>query len=50
MEGGVFANEFVLGAKFEWLCDDDITVIVVDDYEVFAAATGIDGETTCLVR
>ena len=30
--------------------NDGITVIVVEDHEVFAAATGSDGETTCLVR
>ena len=39
----------MLAARFEWLCDDGITVIVVEDHEVFAAATGSDGETTCLV-
>ena len=50
VEGGKRANEFVLAAQFEQLCDDGITVIVVDYHEVFSAATGSDGETTCLVR
>ena len=49
MEGEVRAKKFVLAAQFEWLCDDDITVKVVEDNEVFAAATGSDGETTCLI-
>ena len=50
VEGGVCANKFVLAARFEWLCDDSINVIVVEDHEVFAVATGSDGETTCLIR
>ena len=50
VEGGVRANKFVLAARVEWLCNDGITIIVVEDHEVFAAATGSDGETTCLVR
>ena len=49
VEGGVSADEFVLAARFEWLCDDGITVIVIEDHEVFAAATGSHGETTGLV-
>ena len=49
VEGGVRANEFVLAARFEWLCDDDITFIIVEDHEVFAAATGSDRETTGFV-
>ena len=39
----------MLAARFEWLCDDGITVIVLEDHEVFAAATGSDGEMTCLI-
>ena len=39
-----------LAAQFEWLCNDGINVIVVEDHEVFAAATESDGETTRLVR
>ena len=50
VEGGVRANEFVLVARFEWLCNDGIAVIVIEYHDVFAAATGSDGETTCLVR
>ena len=50
MEGGVCTNEFVLAAQSELLCNDVITFIVVEDHVVFAAATGSDGETTCLVR
>ena len=47
MESGVLANKFVIAAQFEWLCDDVITVIVVEDHEVFSSGTGSDGETTC---
>ena len=43
MEGELRANEFVLATIFEWLYDYSITVIVVEDHEVFAAATGSDG-------
>ena len=50
VEGGVRANKFVLAARFEWLCDNGTTVIVVENHEVCAAATGTDGETTFLVR
>ena len=50
VEGGVCAHEFVLAARFEWFYNDGITVIVVEDPEVFAATTVSDGETTCLVR
>ena len=50
MEGRVCANEFVLAAQFYWLCDDGITVMVVEDHEVFSAATGSDGGTSCLFR
>ena len=35
VEGGVRANEFFLDAILEWLCDYDITIIVVEDHEVF---------------
>ena len=49
VEVRVRANKFVLAAQFDWLCDDGITVIVVEDHDVFAAATGSDEETTCLV-
>ena len=49
MEGGVCANKFMLATQFEWLCDDSITVIVVEDHEVFSATAGSDGERTCLV-
>ena len=44
------ANEFVLAFQFDWLCNDAITVMVIEDHEVFAAASGSDRETTCLVR
>ena len=50
MEGRLCANEFVLAAQFYWLCDDGITVMVVEDHEVFTTATRSDRETTCLVR
>ena len=50
MEVGIRADKFVLAARFEWLYNDGITVVVVEDHEVFSAATGCDGETTCLVR
>ena len=40
----------MLDARFQWLCYDGITVIVVEYHEVFAAATRSDRETTCLVR
>ena len=40
----------MIAAQFEWLCDDGITIIVVEGHEVFAAATGSDGETTGFVR
>ena len=40
----------MLAARFEGLCNDGITVIVVEVHEVFAAATRSDRETTCLVR
>ena len=50
MEGGVCANRFVLAMRFEWLCDNCITVLVVEDYAVFSSATGSDRETTYLVR
>ena len=43
-------NKFVLAERFEWLCNDGITVIAVEDNEVFSAATRSDGERTCLVR
>ena len=49
VEGGVSANEFVLAARFEWLCENGITVIVVEDHKVFAVATGSDGEMNSLV-
>ena len=50
VEGRVSAKKFVLTARFEWICDNGITVIVVEDHVVFAAATGSDGESTGLVR
>ena len=50
VKGGINANKFVLAAQFEWICDDGITVIVLEDHEVFAAATGSDREATSLVR
>ena len=50
VEVRVRANKLVLAAQFEWLCNYGITVIVVEDHKVFAAATGRDRETTCLVR
>ena len=31
VEGGVCANGFVLAMRFEWLCDNGITVLVVED-------------------
>ena len=40
---------FVIAAQFEWLCNDGITVIVLEDHEVFATTTGSDRKTTCLV-
>ena len=43
VEGRVSVNEFVLAARFEWLCDDGITVIVIEDHEVFADMTVSDG-------
>ena len=49
VEGGVCANWFVIAAQFEWLCNDGITAIVVEDHEVFATTTGSDRKTTCLV-
>ena len=49
VDGGVCTNYFVLTARFEGICNDGITVIVVENHEVFAAANGSDGETTCLV-
>ena len=49
VEGGVCTNYLLLAAQFEGLCDDSITTIVVEDHEIFAAATGSDGETTCLI-
>ena len=39
----------MLAVQFEGLCDDGITVIVVENHEVIAAATGRERETTCLV-
>ena len=50
VEVRVHTNEFMLAARFEWLCDDGIAFIVVGYHEVFAAATGSDREMNCLVR
>ena len=50
VECGIRSNEFVIAAQFEWICNDGITVIIVEDHDVFASATGSDGETICLVR
>ena len=50
VEGGLCANYLVLAAQFEGLCNDGITDIVVEEHELFSAATGSDWETTCLVH
>ena len=50
VEGGVSTNYFLRAVRFECLCDDGITVIVLEDHEVFSATTGSDRETTSLVR
>ena len=49
VQGGVGADEFMLAARLEGFGEDGITVMVVEDHEVFAAPTGSDRETPRLV-
>ena len=49
MEDGVGSDELCFTSRFYWLGDDCITVMVIEDHEVLAAATGGDGETASLV-
>ena len=50
MEEGVGSDELCLTSRFYQFGDYFVAVMVVDDYEVLAAADGGDGETAILVR
>ena len=49
MEDGVGSDELCFTSRFYRLRDDCVAVMVVEDHEVLAAATGVDGETDILV-
>ena len=49
VEDGVCSDELCFTLRFYRLGDDFITVMVIEDHEVLAAATGSDGETASLV-
>ena len=49
MEDGVGSDELCFTSRFYRLGDDCITVMVIYDHEVLAAATGGDRETASLV-
>ena len=49
MEDGVGSDELCFTSRFYRLGDDCITVMVIEDLEVLAAMTGVDGETSSLV-
>ena len=49
MEDGVGSDEICFTSRFYWLGDDCVAVMVVEDHEVLAAATGGDGDASSLV-
>ena len=49
MEDGVGSDELCFTSRFYRIGDDSVAVIVVEDHEVIAAATGGDGEAASLV-
>ena len=49
MEDGVGSDELCFTSRFYRLGDDCVAVMVVEDHEVLAAATGCDGEAASLV-
>ena len=49
MEDGVGSYELCFTSRFYWLGDDCVAVMVVEDHEVLAAATGGEGEVSSLV-
>ena len=49
MEDGVGSDELCFTSIFYRIGDYCITVMVIEDHEVLAAATGGDGETASLV-
>ena len=50
VEDGLGSDELCFTLRFYQLGDDCIAVMVIEDHEVLAAATGGDGETASLVR
>ena len=49
MEDGVGSDELCFTSRFYWLGGDCVAVMVVEDHEVLAAATGGDREAASLV-
>ena len=50
VEYGVGSDELCFTSQFYRLGDDCVAVMVVEDHEVLAAATGGDGEAASLIR
>ncbi len=49
MERSIGSNHFGFGAGLHGLCEDGITVIIVEHHDVFITATGSNGESASLV-
>ncbi len=45
----VGADHFLGRLGFHGFCEDCVAVIVIEDHDIFTAATGLDGEATSLV-